>query len=330
MSRAAPYPVLPVWVITGFLGSGKTTLVNRLLWDQPRSAVVINEFGAVPVDQKLLEHAGAPLAVLSGGCLCCQVRTSMAPLMKNLWMAWRERADRPFDRVLIETSGVASPGPVLDTLLCDRWLAQRFRLQAVVTTVSAVDGAVQIGRFPEAAAQVALADTLLITQGDLDPSASGETLAAELDRLAPATPRIAGHPDTLGFDALLALGSGASGFRPVKGADIEHGFRSLTLRLEAPVDAALLQCVLADLLHRHGERLVRVKGLLPAMDGGSPLVVQAAAGRLYPPVPVPGPLADPTRGQLVFIGTGPIDDLAQAVVTALAGGIGPPAARHLH
>jgi G3E family GTPase len=330
MTRASPYPVLPVWVITGFLGSGKTTLVNRLLRDQPRSAVVINEFGAVPVDQKLLEHTGAPLAVLSGGCLCCQVRTSMAPLMKNLWMAWRERDERPFDRVLIETSGVASPGPVLDTLLCDRWLAQRFRLQAVVTTVSAVDGAAQIERFPEAAAQIALSDTLLITHGDIGPPAAAETLAAELDRLAPATPRIARHPDTLGFDALITLGTGASGFRPVRSNDIEHSFRSLTLRLEAPVAPNLLQRVLQDLLHQHGDRLVRVKGLLPALDGGSPLVVQAAAGRLYPPVPVPGPMADPTRGQLVFIGSGPIDDLAQAVVTALAGGIGPPPSRGLH
>ncbi|MBM4200345.1 MAG: GTP-binding protein [Gammaproteobacteria bacterium] len=330
MSGASRYPVLPVWVITGFLGSGKTTLVNRLLRDRPRSAVVINEFGAVPIDQKLIEHSGAPLAVLSGGCLCCQVRTSMAPLLRNLWMAWRERDERPFDRILIETSGVASPGPVLDTLLCDRWLAQRFRLQAVVTTVSALDGSAQVERFPEAVAQIALADALLITHGDLGPPAAADRLAATLDRLAPATPRIAGHPDTLGFDALLALGSGASGFRPVKGADIEHGFRSLTLRLEAPVDAALLQCVLADLLHRHGERLVRVKGLLPAMDGGLPLVLQAAAGRLYPPVPVAGPLTDPTRGQLVFIGTGPIDDLAQAVVAALTGGIRPPTPRGLH
>ena len=330
MTRAAPYPMLPVWVITGFLGSGKTTLVNRLLRDRPRSAVVINEFGAVPVDQKLLEHAGAPLAVLSGGCLCCQVRTSMAPLLKNLWMAWRERDQHPFERVLIETSGVASPGPVLDTLLCDRWLAQRFRLEAVVTTVSAVDGSVQLARFPEAAAQVALADALLITHGDLDSSASAETLATDLDRLAPATPRIAGHPDSLGFDALLALRSSASGFRPIRGDELEHSFRSVTLSLEAPVDPARLKSVLADLLHRHGERLVRVKGLLPAMDGGSPLVVQAAAGRFYPPVPVPGPLADPSRGQLVFIGAGPIDDLAQAVVTALAGGVGPPTPHRPH
>lgn len=327
MSGQAP-PVLPVLIVTGFLGSGKTTLVNRLLRDRPRSAVIVNEFGAVPIDQKLLEQAGAPLAVLSGGCLCCQVRNAMAPLLRNLWMAWRER--RPFDRVVIETSGVASPGPVLDILLCDRWLAQRFRLEAVVTTVSAADGADQIERFPEAVAQIALADVLMITHGDLVSPVAGERLEANLARLAPATPRLASPADAMGFETLLALSAKDSPLRRTPPRDVEHGFRSFTLRLDVPVDWVAVEPLLAELLQHHADRLVRLKGIVQLAEGGSQVVIQAAAGRLYAPVPVAAPQADAPRGQLVFIGVGALDELARAVVAAFGAGLPASVPRPLH
>jgi len=311
---------LPVIVVTGFLGSGKTTLVNRLLRDRPRSAVVINEFGAVPVDQKLLAHHGAPLAVLSGGCLCCQVRASMAPLLKNLWMAWREQSDRPFDQVLIETSGVASPGPVLDTLLRDRWLTQRYRLQAVVTTVSAPDGVAQLEQFPEAQAQAALADALLITHSEFASPEALTRLEARLDRLALVTPRIVSHPADVDFAALVSSRAAFSALRLSVQTDFEHSFRSVTLRLDAAVDWNPLRLILEQLLHQHADRLVRVKGLAHTTGGAAPIIVQGAAGRLYPPVPVSAPIGEAMRGQLVFIATGSVDDLALAVIAAVGAG----------
>lgn len=108
---------IPVIVITGFLGSGKTTLLNRLLADGVKTAVVINEFGATPIDQDLLLNQDIPMIVLSGGCLCCQIKGALAPTLKSLWMAWNKAEANPFGRVIIETSGVASPEPILDRLL---------------------------------------------------------------------------------------------------------------------------------------------------------------------------------------------------------------------
>jgi len=108
---------IPVIVITGFLGSGKTTLLNRLLADGVKTAVVINEFGTTAIDQELLQNQDIPMTVLSGGCLCCQVKGALSPTLKNLWMAWQNTKIKPFERIIIETSGVASPEPILDTLL---------------------------------------------------------------------------------------------------------------------------------------------------------------------------------------------------------------------
>ena len=108
---------IPVIVISGFLGSGKTTLLNSLLHHFPKSAVIINEFGTIPIDQDLLQKHHAPKATLVGGCLCCQTRDALMPMLKNLRMAWESQTEKPFDYVIIETSGVANPEPVLDILL---------------------------------------------------------------------------------------------------------------------------------------------------------------------------------------------------------------------
>jgi G3E family GTPase len=158
---------IPVIVISGFLGSGKTTLLNRLLSDKPRSAVIINEFGTTPIDPQLLREHNIPLSTLSGGCLSCQVRDALAPVLKNLRMAWDNSSDKPFDRIIIETSGVANPEPVLDVLLKQNWLSARYTLQGVIPTISALNGAEVIDRFPEANAQIAWADNIVITHSDL-------------------------------------------------------------------------------------------------------------------------------------------------------------------
>jgi G3E family GTPase len=310
-------PRLPILVLTGFLGSGKTTLLNRLLRDGPRTAVLINEFGETPVDQELLERRDLPVMTLAGGCLCCQIKGALAPFLKNLWMAWGKPGAPRFDRIILETSGVATPEPVLDTLLRDRWLAERYALQGVVATLAVPAAADHIDRFPEAQAQAVWADALVLTQSDLAGTGDLAALEARLDALAPATPRlyaVRGELDPA--DLLAQIGSGYR--RAPDGSEApDHGFRSFSIHWEAPVSWDGLRPALAGLLARHSA-LVRVKGVLHRPDGLKPIAVQGAAGRLYPPAELPA--GQDTRGRLVFIVAGPPDGLAMEAMAALSEG----------
>lgn len=311
---------LPVIVLTGFLGSGKTTLLNRLLHQGPRTAVLINEFGSTPVDQQLIERQDIPLMTLSGGCLCWQVREALAPVLKKLWMAWSRVGS--FDRVIIEASGVANPEPILYTLLRDRWLASRYRLHAVVATLAIPHALEQLDRFPEARAQVAWADTVVLTHADMAGAEDKLRLEARLHELAPATPRFSSSlRGELDVEALLRTRTRGTDGRPLpKGTDLpDHGFRSLSLYLDDPLPWLQLQTMLEGLLARHREHLVRIKGVVYLPDRIEPVAVHAASGQLFPLVPLPVRPTDDQRGRLVFITAGPLDPLAEELMAAIHG-----------
>ncbi|MFM8331893.1 MAG: CobW family GTP-binding protein [Candidatus Methylumidiphilus sp.] len=312
-----PPPQLPVIVLTGFLGSGKTTLLNSLLRQWPDSAVLINEFGATPVDQRLIAEHNIPVTVLAGGCLCCQVRDTLAPTLKNLWMAWHRQ--QPFARLIIEASGVASPEPVLDVLLRERWLAARLRLHGVITTVAVPNACEQIERFPEALAQVAWADVLALTQADLADAAGLNAVETRLEALAPATPRVHAAFGAIDADALLAAPAGLRRVPP--GTETPaHGFHSLSLRLDTPPPWPLLQHLLQTLLAQYGPRLLRIKGVVYLPGDVNPVVLQAAGGQLHPPQALKARAADDGVGRLVFITDGAVEGLAEAVMAGIRGG----------
>ena len=312
-------PQIPVVLLTGFLGSGKTTLLNRLLADGVKTAVIINEFGAEPVDQDLLQRQDTPLTVLSGGCLCCQVKGALAPNLKNLRMAWDAAPDKPFERVVIETSGVASPEPILDTLLRERWLAGRYRLQAVLTTLAIPTALDQLDRFQEAAAQVAWADRLLLTHADLADAAQQTALARRLQQLAPATPSDLLQPDAATPSDLCSGNVRRFRLLPAN-AQPTHEFRSLSLRLMQTPVWTELEAVLLALLARHPE-LLRIKGVVYLAGRTEPVAIQAAGGRLYPPAALPPRDEGDHCGRLVFIASGTTDALAADLATAFGSGV---------
>ncbi|HYZ40911.1 MAG TPA: GTP-binding protein, partial [Stellaceae bacterium] len=183
--RRARGPRLPVIAVTGFLGSGKTTLIRALL-DKPEganTAVVVNEYGEVGIDNALLRSSSDVTVLLGNGCLCCNIRTDLQETLRGLFADRARGAVPSFERVVIETSGLADPGPVLQTFATDRGLGREFHLQALISVVDAVNGERNIERMPEAKKQVALADRIVLTKGDLADGAMTRHLIERLGAL---------------------------------------------------------------------------------------------------------------------------------------------------
>jgi len=332
---------LPITLLTGFLGSGKTTVLNHLVRTLPRTAILMNEFGAVALDHQLLQKMEGPMALLSGGCVCCTISGSLSPTLKNLWMA-RQKGDIPaFERVIIETTGIADPAPVLDNLLHDNWVRARFRLDGVVTMVDAVFGMGQLDEHFEAVKQVAVADRLLLTKTDL---ASPETVAAlceRLDKLNPAADLITVTHGEVDPAAIQNLGlwnaetqsleatrwlkpqryqparAGTLGGKPtLQGAQPElHDARiqSFSVVLDAPLDRYGLQSALSMLTSFRAENLLRFKAIVNLQGEAQPVVLHGVQHVFYPEVKLDAWPDDDHRSRFVFI----VRDLEPAFVEKL-------------
>src|SRR6201989_1442223 len=187
MSSTQPASLIPATLLTGFLGSGKTTVLNHVL-KQPGmagTAVIINEVGEIGLDHLLVERSSEDVVLLNSGCLCCTVRSDIVDTLTNLFVD-RVKGKIPFfTRVVIETTGLADPAPILHTLMTEPIVAARYMLDGVVTTVDAVNGSGTLDRQPEAVKQAAVADRLLLTKTDLAEPATIEALVARLAALNP-------------------------------------------------------------------------------------------------------------------------------------------------
>jgi G3E family GTPase len=295
---------LPTTVLTGFLGSGKTTLLRRALRSPALSdtAVVINEIGEIAIDHHLVDFVKGSVLELPGGCLCCAMREDMARTLRSL-LERREAGEiRRFRRIVVETTGLADPAPILFTLGADPMLDHCLHLAQVVTLVDAVNGAESLDRFAEAGRQAALADTLVITKTDLVPL--GADLVHRLDALnARAECILAVEVEDAG--AVLFGGSRRSGAPLMPAEPVAahtHGIEAFGVILEGDITRLDFARALGGLARERGTDLLRVKGIVRFADRPErPAVVQAAQHAMFAPKWLEDWPDEDHRSRLVFV-----------------------------
>jgi G3E family GTPase len=316
----------PVSVVTGFLGAGKTTLLRRVLHDPAwaDSAVIINEFGEVPLDHELLAASEEILVNVSTGCLCCVVRSDLTATLLDL--ARRRVAGEvpPYARVLVETSGLADPAPILHALMTDAAVAESHRLQSVVTLVDALHGAATLQRHPEAQRQAMLADRILLTKPDL--AEDMPALEAALRTLNPAAPIRAAAHGAIEPDWLFAPGT----LPEFLDASARHsaGVSSITIERDAPIPALALTLWMQALAEHAGARLLRLKGLVALAEAPErPAVIHAIQHMVHAPEWLARWPSTDHRSRIVLIGQGLPRHLPARLLAAIEAEVADEAAR---
>lgn len=296
-------------IVTGFLGVGKTTLVRRFLKtpEGRGTALIINEFGSVGIDDVLLRSSADKVTLLGNGCLCCNTRSDLQVALRKL-VADRDRGKIPhFGRVLIETSGLADISPILQTFSTDRALGGEFAVEVVLTLVDAVTGLRNLDKAPEARKQAILADRLVISKTDLADSRTKKKLAAKLKVLNPRADVDRAVDGEIDPKHLIESGQDATASRHtgfVAEASHSDGIASFVIRERKPLDWPVFQRALDTLISLRGPDLLRIKGLLNLKGSKGPVVFQAVQHLVHPPVELAA-WPDKDRGsRLVFITRG--------------------------
>ena len=348
---------IPVSILTGFLGAGKSTLLNRLLKDPAMkdAAVIINEFGEVGIDHLLVETSNDAVVELADGCLCCTVRGELVDTLAELIDGMQTGKVKPLSRVVIETTGLADPAPVMQSVMGHPSIAQHFDLDGVVTVVDAVNGLSTIDAFPEAYKQVAVADRLILTKKTLADEAAVSAITQRLRTLNPRAPITDGDADDAGSAVMLINGLYDAS---AKIADVDrwlkdemaaagdhhhhdhhhdhhghshghghhhhhdvnrHGasIRSYSILHDEPIDPMAINMFIDLLRSTHGEKLLRMKAIVALTDRpDKPLVLHGVQSIFHPPVRLPAwPEGSDRKTRLVLI----TKDLSESYVRDLFG-----------
>ena len=332
--------LIPVTLLTGFLGSGKTTLLNHLVRhpDLHRTLVIINEFGEIGLDHLLVTNSKDELVVeMSSGCVCCTIRKDLATTLRDI--TWRFTRDglRQFDRVLIETTGLADPAPILHTLITDTFIARHYKLDGILTTVDVASGGATLDSHPESIKQIAVADRLLLTKTDMATTAALAGLQQRLLEINPAAARLTVDNGALDPASILNLGLFDAN---TKSADVQrwlqqeaytlvsasrapyrlnylsHGkkhhapqdinrhndrIQAFCYVIDEPVAGDIFEEWIRTLIMLRGEKMLRIKGIINVRDAPGPVVIHGVQHIFHPPVFLDAWPSDDHRSRIVFI-----------------------------
>ncbi len=330
---------IPVTLLTGFLGSGKTTALNHLV-RQPELAdtlVIINEFGEMALDHLLVAHSTENLVMeMSSGCLCCTIRGDLVKTLREIIWRFSRNSQRQFKRVMIETTGLADPAPIVHTLMTHPHIAPRYRLDGIAVTIDMATGSNTLDEHSEAIKQAAVADSLLLTKSDLATDEQKMALLRRLDDINPAAPRYEVHNGKVAPEQVLDLGlfsghgktpdverwlkqeayaEASSEHHEQHSHDHDHGDRhhhhdvnrhddhinSFCFVLEEPISKQVLSAWLGLMSVFVGTRILRVKGIINVKEYDQPIVVHGVQHVFHPPVPLPAWPSEDRRSHLVFI-----------------------------